>query len=40
LNGQELHLKFAGTIDGDKLQGAFSDDSGSYATTGERQPKG
>jgi hypothetical protein len=39
VDGQEIHLNFTGTIEGDRLKGAFSQGGASYATTGERQPK-
>jgi hypothetical protein len=39
VGGEQLHLKFTGTIDGNALKGSFSQGGNNYTTTGERQPK-
>jgi hypothetical protein len=39
VGGEQLHLKFTGTIEGDRLKGALSQGGNNYITTGERQPK-
>lgn len=38
-NGNDVHLAFSGTVDGDKLKGTMEANGQAMATTGERQPK-
>ena len=40
LQGQELALAFAGTVDADKLTGQFTSDAGNAEVTGTKQPAG
>lgn len=37
--GMTIHLKFSGTLDGDKLKGTMEANDSSLPTTGDRQPK-
>ncbi len=39
VSDQMLHLKFSGTVEGDRLKGTISPPDQSYVTTGERQPE-
>src|SRR5262249_15635723 len=38
-NGNDVHLTFTGTLDGDKLKGSMEANGQTMATTGARQPK-
>jgi hypothetical protein len=38
-NGNDVHLSFSGTVDGDKLKGSMEANGQAMPTTGERQPK-
>jgi hypothetical protein len=39
VGGQEIHLQFTGTIEGDKLKGTMTAGDSNLPTTGDRQPK-